>query len=309
MESELIAWLRDRLPAGGRLRLGPGDDAAILRLGDRPECVVTVDFIGDGVDFHLGKDSPRRIGRKALAVNLSDLAAMAARPLGAVVALSLPRGEGALELAKELFEGMLPLADAFDLVIAGGDTNTWDGPLALCITALGEVTSFGPLTRSGGIPGDVIVTTGSFGGSILGRHFDFTPRVREAMRLNETYELHAGMDVSDGLSLDLSRLATASGCGAIIDAARVPIAEDAYRLTEREAACDPAQGALDHALGDGEDFELLLAVPPSAATKMLRDQPLDVPLTQIGELVAQPGLWLRQADGQTEPLVPRGYVH
>ena len=122
MESEFIRWLRNRLPGHPQLLLGPGDDAAILRMAHGESCVVTVDLLTDGVDFELDKVEPRRVGRKALAVNLSDLAAMAAQPLGAVIALALPR-DGGLHLAQELYEGLIPLAEQFELAIAGGDTN------------------------------------------------------------------------------------------------------------------------------------------------------------------------------------------
>ncbi len=151
--------------------------------------------------------------REALAVNLSDLAAMAARPLAAVIALALPRHD-ALRIAQELYEGLLPLAERYGVAIAGGDTNSWDAPLAVAITLLGTPGPRGPLLRSGARPGDRILVTGAFGGSILDRHFDFEPRVHEALLLASRYDLHAGIDVSDGLSLDLSRLAAASGCGA-----------------------------------------------------------------------------------------------
>src|SRR5688500_11670741 len=159
MESHFIAWLRERLSGHRRLRLGPGDGAAILRLGDRSDCVVTTDLLTDGIDFVLDRTAPRRIGHKALAVNLSDLAAMAARPVAAVIALALPR-QGGLELAKQLYEGMLPLAERFDLAIAGGDTNSWDGPLVIAVTVIGETTERGPLVRSGAKPGDRIIVTG-----------------------------------------------------------------------------------------------------------------------------------------------------
>jgi thiamine-monophosphate kinase len=305
MESEFIAWLRERLSPHPQLLLGPGDDAAILRLAQKPECLVTVDLLTDQVDFQLERADPRKVGRKSLAVNLSDIAAMAGRPLAAVIGLALPR-IGALELAKELYEGILSLADEFGVAIAGGDTNTWDGPLAISVTMLGEITERGAIRRSGAMPGDAIVVSGEFGGSILGRHFDFTPRVREALRLHENYELHAAIDVSDGLSLDLARLAAASGVGARINPDHVPISGAARKLAERE---DGSQSAFDHALSDGEDFELLLAVPPTAAKRMLDEQPLDVPLTAIGQFVARPGLWLGGADGEMRPLAPRGWVH
>ncbi len=164
---------------------------------------------------------------------------MAAQPVAAVIALALPRHDvlalGPLGLAQQLYEGLLPLADEFDVAIAGGDTNTWDGPLAISITLFGTPTTKGPLTRSGARPGDRILVTGSFGGSILGRQFDFQPRVREALLLAERYELHAGIDVSDGLSLDLNRLAAASGCGAVMELSRVPISAAAQELTAQSA--------------------------------------------------------------------------
>lgn len=305
MESELIAYLRQRLPPHPLLRLGPGDDAAVLRLAGLEECVLTVDLLTDHVDFELAQVDPRRVGRKALAANLSDLAAMASRPLAAVIALALPR-QGGMALAVELYEGLLPLAERHQLAIAGGDTNSWDGSLVITITLLGEVTEDGPLRRGGARPGDRIVVTGSLGGSILGRQFDFEPRVREALLLNERYELHAGIDVSDGLLVDLAHVAQESGCGAVLETRAVPVSDDARRLAE---ALDDGSTALDHALSDGEDFELVLAVPPREAARMLADQPLEVPLTGIGRFVAEPGLWEEDARGGRRRLVPRGWEH
>ena len=304
-EAELIAWLRQRLPPHPLLRLGPGDDAAVLRMAGVEECVVTVDMLTDHVDFELSRDDPRRVGRKALAVNLSDLAAMAARPLAAVIAVVLPR-RGGMELAVQLVEGLLPLAERYDVAIAGGDVNTWDGPLALSMTLLGQVTGRGPLCRGGARPGDRIVVTGEFGGSILGHHFDFEPRVIEALLLADRYELHAGIDASDGLAVDLSHVAAESGCGAVVWPDAVPVSESARRL-----AAEGTDGLtpLDHALGDGEDFELILAVPPDEARRMIAEQPLDVPLSCVGEFIAEPGLWQRAGDGQPTPLAIRGWQH
>jgi len=305
MESELIAHLRRRLPSHPSLRLGIGDDAAVLRLAGVNECVLTVDLLTDHVDFELGEVDPRRVGRKALAVNLSDLAAMAAEPLSGVVALVLPR-EGGMELAVALYEGLLPLAEQYGVAIAGGDTNSWDGPLAVSVTLVGKVTPVGPLERSGAMPDDRIVVTGAFGGSILGHHLDFEPRVAEALLLADRYELHAGIDVSDGLSIDLAHLARESGCGATVEVEAVPVAEDACRLVDRLA---DGSTPLEHALSDGEDFELILAVPPGEADRMLAEQPLDVRLTSIGRFVREPGLWQQDAQGKRAPLVPRGYQH
>jgi thiamine-monophosphate kinase len=264
-----------------------------------------VDLLTDRVDFQLSEVDPRRVGRKALAVNLSDLAAMAARPLAGVVALALPRS-GGMELARLLYDGLLPLAERYSVAVAGGDTNSWDGPLAISVTLLGKVTKQGPLRRSGARPGDRIVVTGAFGGSILGRHLDFEPRVSEALVLAERYRLHAGIDVSDGLSMDLAHVADESGCGAAIWPHAVPIADDARRLAER---LSDGSTPLDHALGDGEDFELVLAVPPEEADRMLAERPLTIPLTVIGEFVPERGLWQADAAGRRSPLTPRGYQH
>jgi thiamine-monophosphate kinase len=305
METELIAWLRRRLPPHPLLKLGPGDDAAVLSISPGPDCVVTVDMLTDGVDFEIGRIDPRRAGHKALAVNLSDLAAMASRPLAAVIALALPR-QGGLELAVQLYEGLIPLAERYEVALAGGDTNSWDGPLVISITAMGTVGPRGPLRRGGARPGDWIVVSGSFGGSILGRHLDFEPRVKESLLLHERYELHAGIDVSDGLSLDLSRLADESGCGALVQPAVIPVADAAQILASQSA---DGRTPLDHALSDGEDFELVLAVPRAEAERMLNDQPLDVPLAAIGQFIAEPGLWQLDVEGQRQPLPARGYLH
>jgi thiamine-monophosphate kinase len=303
MESEFIAWLQKRLPSHRRLAIGAGDDAALLHLAGRDRVLVSTDVLTDTVDFQLAEVDPRRVGRKALAVNLSDMAAMAARPLAVVVGVVLPRA-GGLELAQQLAEGMIPLAERYDVAFAGGDTNTWDGPLVISVTILGEPTEHGALRRGGAKPGDVIVVTGNFGGSILGHHLDFEPRVNEAIALAERYELHAGIDVSDGLSLDLSRLATASGCGALVQLDAVPVGAAARELAARDGATP-----LAHALSDGEDFELVLAVPGNSARRLLADQPLEVPLTAIGEFVEAPGLWQLQADGRHSPLPAAGFEH
>lgn len=305
METDFLKWLREKLPPHPNLPLGLSDDAAVLGLPRDSRCVVTTDMLNEGVDFALGDCDWRLVGRKALAVNLSDLAAMAARPVAAFVSLSLPRRD-AMTIAQCLYEGLIPLAEEFEIAIAGGDTNTWDGGVVIGITAIGEVTGHGPLLRSGARAGDAVLVTGQFGGSILGKQFHFTPRVREALRLHANYRIHAAIDVSDGLSLDLSHIADESGCGALIDTAAVPIAADAHQLA-REAP--QGETALEHALADGEDFELILAAPPDEAQRLLADQPLDCPITQIGTFVEEPGLWKESEDGSKQPLQPQGYVH
>jgi thiamine-monophosphate kinase len=313
MEREFIDWLRKNVPAHPRARLGLSDDAALVTLAGRSNVVVTTDLTTDGVDFRLDVDDPRRIGRQALGANLSDLAAMAARPTAAVISFALPCSQCAshdpLGLAIELYKGMSPLAAEFDVAIAGGDTNTFDGPLVISVTALGELTERGPLLRTGGKPGDWLLVTGQLGGSILGHMFDFTPRVREALFLHERYELSAGIDISDGLALDASRLAEASGCGGVIYTKQVPISPAAFELSDRDGAPDRQAAALRHALSDGQDFELLLAAPPHIAEAILRGKPFDCTITHVGELTAERGLWHQDADGRRAPLEPIGWTH
>jgi len=303
MEFELINFFRQRIPKYPCVRVGIGDDAAVIDL-DIQQCVMTTDVLMEGVDFISSQTSPEQIGRKALAVNLSDLAAMAASPKACVVGLVLPQ-KGGMELAKRLYEGLLPLARDFQIAVAGGDTNSWEGPLVISVTALGLPPPGGALSRKGARPGDRIIVTGDFGGSILGKHLTFTPRVWEAIFLYRSYEVHAGIDVSDGLALDLWRLTQESQCGAVIHADSVPISEAAYRIVKQEKS---KQKPLDRALYDGEDFELILAVPPAEAQRMLKDQPLSVKLTDIGEFVPEKGLWLEKGKKRTA-LQPKGYEH
>lgn len=305
MEADFINWLRSRVPGHPELKLGIGDDAAILQPAGPGGIVVTSDMLMDGVDFVLGSCQAADVGRKSLAVNLSDLAAMACRPLAFLVSVALPRSH-AEELARELYSGILALAAEYDIALAGGDTNTWDGPLVISVTALGQCTERGPLRRDGAQPGDAILVTGHLGGSILGRHFSFAPRVQESLALHAHYALHAGMDISDGLSLDLHRLAEASGCGAALDLDTIPIHASAGELSAQRA---DGVRPLEHALADGEDFELILTLAQSEADRLLRDQPLSIPLTQVGRMVLEPGLWQRSSTGPLTPLTPRGYVH
>ena len=299
MENELIAALRRRIAqeaaTENRLLRGPGDDAAILRRV-AGYLVVTTDLLSDGVDFIVGETEPELIGRKALCVNLSDLAAMGAAPHSVVVSILLPetfgprvRGkkgaqsvgaEGVARFAERLYDGMAPVARRFHTAIAGGDTNSWRGGLVLSVTAMGTVAGRRALLRSGAKPGDRILTTGRFGGSIFGRQFTFTPRLLEALYLNRYYRIHAAIDTSDGLLLDLSRLAAESGVGFRINEAKVPIHPDTAKGTTP---------ALRAALGDGEDFELILAVPPKEAARLLADQPFVPRRKRGGKSVLEKG--------------------
>jgi thiamine-monophosphate kinase len=235
-----------------------------------------------------------------MAVNLSDIAAMAGRPVAAVVSVGLPR-DGGRALAEELYRGLREVADAFGTALVGGDTNSWDGPLTISVTLLGEATERGPVRRSGARPGDWLLVTGPLGGSIWGKHLDFTPRVREALALHAAADLHAMIDLSDGLSADLWHICTESQCGAVLRAEGIPVSPDATRMGDRLSP-------LQHALADGEDFELAFAVSPEDGRRLVQTQPVPgITLVHIGECV-EAGFWLEE-HGQRSALEPRGYLH
>lgn len=294
-EFEFIDWIRGLTNTTDRVIAGPGDDCAILSPGASP-ILVTTDMLMDRTDFVLAEVGPRRAGQKAMAVNLSDIAAMAGRPIGAVVAVALPRNSP--QMAEELYRGVRDVADRFAVPIVGGDTNSWDGALVITITILGE--SDRPIRRNGAKTGDWIFVTGPLGGSILGHHLDFTPRVVEALALAKTVELHAMIDISDGLSQDLNHILKESHCGAVLDSAAIPRTDAAFTL-----ARSSGKSALEHALCDGEDFELVFTVSSVDGAKLLRDSP--VPVWKIGECTDS-GFGIR-INGAIEPLMPRGWQH
>ena len=219
-EFEYIAWLRSLTPSDARVLIGPGDDCAALVPHKHP-ILVTTDMLMDGTDFVVSEVGSRRAGRKAMAANLSDIAAMAGVPLAAVASVALPRGCGRA-FAEDLYLGLRDVADAFNVSIIGGDTNSWEGPLAISIAALGEATALGPVTRSGANPGDWVFVTGPLGGSIPGHHLDFTPRVREALALHAAVELRAMCDISDGLAADLNPVVAERRFGAVLIAEAIP---------------------------------------------------------------------------------------
>ena len=306
VEARYLDWLRTHVPADPRVEVGIGDDAAVLRPPAGRRTVAAVDMLAEGVDFLLGPDAtPERVGHKALAVNLSDLAAMAARPEAALVAVTLPR-EGAEALAHGLFAGIERLAARHGVALVGGDTNTWQGGLVISVTVLGSVLPGRAWRRDGARPGDLLVVTGPCGGSLLGRHLDVRPRCDEALAIAERHVVHAAIDVSDGLSLDLSRLLAASRVRGVIDPALVPIHDDARRRSRSDA---DGTTPLDHALGDGEDFELILAMPPADAAALVASPPGEIRPTIVGRVEAGSGLAARGADGVERDLEPRGWIH
>ncbi len=304
-EIDLIAWFRQRSAIGGQVPLGIGDDCAMIQPSPGAELLVTTDMLMENRHFLLGETTPTVVGYKAMAVNLSDIAAMAGIPLAAFVAVALPRG-AAVDIAQGLYEGMVPLAERFGVTLAGGDTNAWDGPLVIGVTLLGETTRRGAVRRSGARPGDIIVVTGPLGGSLAsGRHLHPQPRISEALKIHERVPIHAMIDLSDGLASDLGHILTESGgLGACLRAEAIPVHPDALPSSRASG-----RTSLDHALRDGEDFELCLTLDPADWARLVADPIVGVALTSVGTITAGPGIVIEQGDGSVEPLTGRGFDH
>lgn len=296
-----IDWIRQRVKSQAALPVGIGDDAAMLRLSGDTDCLLAADMLMEGVHFTFPELTPADVGRKALAVNLSDIAAMAGRPKAALVSIALPRN-ACPNLPRELHDGLQQLADEFGVSVAGGDTNSWDGPLVINVTIIGEPTDRGPVLRNGAKVGDGIFVTGSLGGSLAGNHFSFQPRVREALELHQSVDLHAMIDISDGLAADLHHILNESDVGAELIADDIPINSAAQ-------TADGGHSPLRHALTDGEDFELLFTVSPADGEKLLRDSRMNVPLTRIGTISADRECILVDADGSRTELPAGGWTH
>ncbi len=300
-EFAFIDWLRQRtLPKDARVAIGIGDDMAAVRWSGGL-VLVTCDIRLDTVHFIWAEHGPEMVGRKAIACSLSDCAAMAARPRAAVISVALNKNVS-MDEAKRLAGSMIDTAKAFGCEIVGGDTTAWKGPTAIDVTMLGEVPdNRQPIQRSGARTGDTIYVTGKLGGSILGRHMTFEPRVELAQELAATGGVRAMIDISDGLAADLGHICEESRCGAVLerDLLEKVIHDDAYRLSVEDNVAP-----LEHALHDGEDFELVVVgeergLDPLAATGQIR---------RIGWVTAEGGMRIRQ-DGQDQPMVPAGWQH
>jgi thiamine-monophosphate kinase len=247
---------------------GIGDDAAVLRHTRKKYRLVTTDMLIEGIHFKLNEVTPYLIGRKALAVNISDIAAMGGIPRYATVTIGAPASL-AVAYVQKLYQGIKRLADRYGVAIIGGDTSKSD-KLILTISMLGEVEKRNLALRSGAQKGDCILVTGRLGGSYPSRrHLTFTPRVTEARYLVTNFKIHAMIDISDGLSSDLTRIIEASRCGAQLEAQRIPVS---------------ANCTMNNALCDGEDYELLCTTSESEATAILKKWPYRTKLTKIGTI-------------------------
>jgi thiamine-monophosphate kinase len=330
-EHALLARLLARLPRPSpTVLVGPGDDAAVVAGSRNERLVVTTDAVVEGVHFSRAYSTPADIGHRALAVNLSDLAAMGATPRWALLSLMLP---GSIREAdvEEIVDGLAALAGRYGVSVVGGNITRTDGPLIVDVTAAGEVAPRKWLTRAGARAGDEIWVSGALGGAAAGlemlpafaakgsfgeagseglasciaRHKRPEPRVKLGIAVARARAARAAMDLSDGLADALEQVATASGVGVRIDAAALPIDSCAREWWTARGA-DPARAAV----AGGDDYELLLAVPRKArgALRTVRQRVADPPLTKIGEFTKDPRERVLIRAGKEEEL-PKGFEH
>jgi thiamine-monophosphate kinase len=318
-EFELIRRLTQSLPTNETVVAGAGDDCALLDLGVPGRLILfKTDAVVEGVHF-TRETPPEKIGRKALARCLSDIAAMAGTPTAALVTLALPRSFEA-DFVAGIYAGLTALAERFQVAIVGGETTTNPERILISIALLGMVDKGKQVLRSGARAGDAIFVTGELGGSLAGKHLDFEPRIVEARWLAEHFHLHAMLDLSDGLAGDLRHILRAGKVGAELLKSALPVSR-AAKLRARGLAeagqpvpREPAHGrkpAVLAALTDGEDFELLFTVASREAVKLLDAWKKKFPalkLTCIGKIVAGDGIVLRDKNGGQKLGVP-GYEH
>jgi thiamine-monophosphate kinase len=268
--------------------------------------LLKTDAVVQGVHFSATTE-PERIGHKALGRCLSDIAAMAGRPIAALVTMALPTHFEAPFLQR-IYDGMSLLAKRHGVAIVGGETTTNPERLLISVCVLGDVAADKCILRSGAEAGDALFVTGDLGGSLAGKHLEFEPRLAEARWLADHFAIHAMIDLSDGLAGDLRHLLRLSNGGAEILAGAIPISRAAKMQARTESS---ARTPLLAALSDGEDFELLFTVAGRVAVPLLdawKKQFSKTRLSCIGKITSAPGLKLRDKTG-LRPLEAHGYVH
>lgn len=327
-EFGLIARLTDKLETRPDVVLGVGDDAALLDPGADMLVVATIDALVEGRHFLMSIATPEEIGHKALAVNLSDLAAMGAEPCWALISLLLPPSLD-VGILDGVYAGLRSEAQRYGVALVGGNVAATDGPLTIDIVALGRCLRGMQVTRGGGRPGDLLLVTGLLGAGVAGLLVAREPeraegvaqsllqRARSAM-VSPTPRIEAGralaswklatamIDISDGLAADLGHICERSGVGAELDASLIPVDPAATAIAARYGH-DP----LTLALNGGDDYELLCAIAPDSRDEALAAlRAVGCAPTIIGRLTEPArGMTLRRADGSIEPLLAKGWDH
>jgi thiamine-monophosphate kinase len=317
-EHALIARIRQRLTSPQWVVIGPGDDAAAIEPVRGALEVVTTDAQVDGVHFDRRFVPPDAIGHRALAVNLSDLAAMGARPRAALLSMALP---ASLEIAAfdGIVNGFLALAARYGVALIGGNITHTPGPLVLDVTAMGSAHRRKILTRDGARAGDEVWVTGTLGDAavgllslqddhaatdLTGRYLRPDPRVRAGLLLGKNGVATSCMDLSDGLADGVRQIAQASSVGMTLDGSSIPIGQEAREWLSRKGR-DP----IEVALRGGDDFELIFTVRPKQAGRLraVRRHLGDLPITRIGVVTRAPRVFVKDERGERE--LPEGYEH
>ena len=318
-EFEVIARYFGRSPRSADVRIGIGDDGAVIAPRAGSELVVTVDMLVEGRHFTAGAD-PEALGHKTLAVNLSDLAAMGALPRFALLAGALPWPDP--QWIEAFMRGFDALATRYDVELIGGDTTR--GPRTLCVTAIGELPAGTAITRGGAHAGDTVYVSGTLGDAALALAIEAArvqvdarerasvgrrlarPEPRVALGMSLRGIASAALDVSDGLTGDLGHILDASKVGATIDLAAVPCSDVMQSLLRS----DSRAVAIKALLAGGDDYELCFTASPAMRERIaaLADT-LALPLTSIGVVNAQPGLVVRDERGEALVPLPRAFDH
>ena len=306
-ELDLLQLLTRSLPANESVVVGAGDDCAVLDLKIPGQWLLfKTDAVVEGVHF-TRVDPPEKIGHKALARCLSDIAAMAGTPTAALITLGLPRDFDP-KFIERIYEGMNALARRYQVAIAGGETTTNPERILISVALVGTVAKNKCLLRTGSQAGDAIFVSGELGGSLAGKHLDIEPRLTEAQWLADHVAVHSMIDISDGLASDLRHLLHDGRVGAELLSKAIPISRAARLQARAESSRKPPLLA---ALTDGEDFELLFTVASKDAVAVLDGWKSKFPalrLTCIGKITAEPGLRIRDKTG-VQPVAAHGYIH
>lgn len=295
-EIELIRRLAKNFRLDRSVIKGSGDDTAVIKWTKDTYMLFTCDMVSEGVHFDLKKARPFEIGWKALARNISDIAAMGGIPRYAVVSLAIaPRSD--VSIADNICRGIKAAADKFKVNIVGGDMARSE-KIVMDISLIGQVEKSNLVLRSGAKRGDIILVTGALGGSIKGKHLNFTPRIKESRALVMNNRINSMIDVSDGLALDLGRILKASNAGARLYEKAIPLSKDA--------------ASVKNALYDGEDFELLFTMSVKEAGKFFKTTYIKMrtPVTIIGEVLdKREGYRIIDGKGRSHNLPIKGFTH
>ena len=303
-ENALLKGYRKKFPLSKEVYLGSGDDAAVLYRDKSSYDLLTTDFVIEGRHFTLAKATGHEIGWKAMARNLSDIAAMGGRPVAAVVGLACPK-KTPLQLLRAIERGLKRASQIYKCPIVGGDLSTAD-KITVAVTIMGRVEKKCLIRRQGAHTGDLILCTGMLGGSIFGKHMRFIPRLKEARFLSSDVRPHAMIDISDGLVQDLQRVLVESKKGARLFKGQIPLSAEVRKRYKKKCI------QLEHALFDGEDYELLFTMSPNAAERLFsraKRKKIRTRFTVIGSVIKKPGIVLINDDGAREKLPIKGYEH